>query len=93
MDSQTIKNVWVSILVLACFLLLAQHIEGAQPQRNERNTQITSRGRASSAAQWKAHPEKGWVRADESHDQRDGNKENSKRANEKLGGNRANKQK
>jgi hypothetical protein len=86
------QEVVLSILTIASLLLPAQHIEAAPPNGKEGNTEMTSGGPGSSGAQWKAHPEKGWVRADEIEEQRDLKKENSKRANRKLRGNRATKQ-
>jgi hypothetical protein len=92
MNDQTGQKIAFSILTIASLLLPAQHIGAAPEKRNKANTEANSGGRIISGGQWKAHPEKGWVRSGESDEQRDTNKQNPKRANGKLRGNRADKQ-
>jgi hypothetical protein len=87
------KNVVLVIFAIEWLLLAAQLIEGAPAKRNPGNTESKFKSRVNNGAQWKAHPEKGWVRADASEEQGDTKKENPKRIDGKLRTQRANQQK
>jgi hypothetical protein len=70
-------------LALASVLGNVQQIAVAFEERNETSLQPRARGRTDSSAQWKAHPEKGWVRADDDPEIRKGGKKESDRRNSK----------
>jgi hypothetical protein len=75
MRRQKISKALLPILVLATILVnRAQPIQGATHKHDESETRVSGKGRPNTSTQWKAHPEKGWVRAGEDHTVRDGKK-------------------
>jgi hypothetical protein len=76
-----IKKVVFASLALTALLLMTAQTEAAPHKRKETNSQLASRDVNGNSAQWKAHPEKGWVRAEEVEQQQKGRKQSSKRAN------------
>jgi hypothetical protein len=74
MDQRKISNGLLAVLLLAWNLSLAADVHATSHKRNESGTN----GRSDNGNQWKAHPEKGWVRADEGREFRKGEKETYK---------------
>ena len=67
-------------------IIMTQQVEAASQKRDESKARMSAKDRPKANAQWKAHPDKGWVRVDEDHDSRNGKKETADQSN----GNRQN---
>jgi hypothetical protein len=74
MDQWKLSNGLVAVLLLAWILSMSAYVDAASHKRNESG----AKGRSDTGTQWKAHPEKGWVRANEESQFRKGKKEPSK---------------
>ncbi len=83
MANRKFNKVLLPILALAALLIMTPEVEAESHKRNEPKPQTSVKDRSKTRAQWKAHPEKGWVRANEDHDDsRNGQKENSKQSSD-----------
>jgi hypothetical protein len=90
MKQRQISSALLLVLVSAAMInIRPRRIEAPSERPKEAKTEARTKDRLNSnGAQWEAHPEKGWVLAEEIEDRRETTKENPKRANRKLRPNR-----
>jgi hypothetical protein len=65
MGRQKIAVPMLAAVALASFVLVATNIEAAPPKGSKSAAHMNVKDNKNTDAQWKADPEKGWVRADE----------------------------
>jgi hypothetical protein len=73
------------VLLLSALNFFAGHFiaDAAQDKKHSRaggqaESHMSNKGSTNTNAQWKADPERGWVRADERHEQHEKNQSNKK---------------
>jgi hypothetical protein len=77
MTNWKISNAGIAVLLMAALVSMAHQVEAASEKRSETGPKAASKDWPDTSTQWKAHPEKGWVRAGVESEFRKGKKQRS----------------